>query len=142
MTYDAKPIIQLQRNSRYALRNFCIQIQQSHHFDNFIMFCILLNTIIMALIWFDQPKELPSVIEIFNYVFMFVFTIEMIIKIIALQLIYFREGWNKFDFLIVMVTLIMLLLKMLSIEIPFGNGPTILRALRIGRILRLLKRAT
>ena len=81
-------------------------------------------------------------IEIFNYVFMFVFTIEMIIKIIALQLIYFREGWNKFDFLIVMVTLIMLLLKMLSIEIPFGNGPTILRALRIGRILRLLKRAT
>ena len=66
---------------------------------------------------------------------------EAIIKLIALRKTYFEDSWNVFDFTIVVVTLIMLILKLFSIKVPFGNGPTILRALRIGRILRLIKRA-
>ena len=72
---------------------------------------------------------------------MVIFTAEAVIKIIALKALYFRDSWNIFDFSIVSITLIMLVLKILNVEIPFGNGPTILRALRIGRILRLIKRA-
>ena len=53
MTYQAKPKIQLQRNSNVCIRNLCIKIEQNHHFENFIMFCILLNTAVMALVWFD-----------------------------------------------------------------------------------------
>ena len=49
------------------------------------MACIMLNTVVMALIWFDEPKELPQVIEVLNYVFMTIFTVEAIIKIIALK---------------------------------------------------------
>lgn len=141
MTYQAKPKIQLLRNSSFCLRNLCIKIQQSSHFDNFIMFCILLNTAVMALVWFDQPEELLAIFEVFNYVFMVIFTTEAIIKLIALRSLYFRDSWNIFDFTIVSITFVMLFLKMLKVKIPFGNGPTILRALRIGRILRLIKRA-
>ena len=105
------------------------------------MFCILMNTAVMALVWFDQPEELPNIFEIVNYIFMVIFTAEAIIKIVALRSLYFRDSWNIFDFNIVSVTLLMLLLNMFKVVIPFGNGPTILRALRIGRILRLIKRA-
>jgi len=37
----------------------CVKVAQSRAFENFIMACILLNTVVMALIWFDEPKELP-----------------------------------------------------------------------------------
>lgn len=72
---------------------------------------------------------------------MTVFTLEAIIKLIAFKKYYFHDSWNIFDFTIVAFTLIMLFLQSVDIKVPFGNGPTILRALRIGRILRLIKRA-
>lgn len=81
------------------------------------MACILLNTVVMAMIWFDEPEALPDVIEILNYVFMAIFTIEAIIKIIALKGRYFKDSWNIFDFTIVAFTLIILLLKVASIPI-------------------------
>lgn len=81
------------------------------------MACILLNTAVMALIWFDEPKELSQVIEVFNYVFMGIFTIEAIIKIIALKKLYFKDSWNIFDFTIVAFTLLILLLKLASIPV-------------------------
>ena len=76
-----------------------------------------------------------------NYVFMTIFTIEACIKLVALKSSYFSDSWNIFDFTIVAMTLIILSLKMAGIKVPLGNGPMILRALRIGRILRLIKKA-
>ena len=72
---------------------------------------------------------------------MLIFTLEAIIKIIAMKKLYFKDPWNIFDFTIVISTLVVLILKALHVNIPFGNGPLILRALRIGRILRLIKQA-
>ena len=105
------------------------------------MFCIILNTIVMALVQFDESHLLSWIIEIINYTFAAIFTIEAVIKIIALKKQYFNEPWNIFDFTIVMVTFIFLLLGILEIPIVFGNGATILRIIRIGRVLRLARKA-
>ena len=104
------------------------------------MVCIMLNTVVLALNWFDEPEIVPSITEVLNYIFMTIFTLEAIMKIIAMRKAYFADSWNLFDFFIVVITLIFLLLKLTPSGIEFGSGPTILRALRIGRILRLLKR--
>ena len=53
---------------------------------------------------------------------------------------YFTDGWNLFDFIIVVLTLVFLALEVSPANIEFKGGPTVLRALRIGRILKLLKR--
>lgn len=114
---------------------------QSRWFENVIMICILLNTVVMALVWFDEPKDLPNVMEIFNYCFSAIFTLEAIIKLIALKKSYFSDSWNIFDFTIVIFTLVMLLLKVAGIAAGVGGGATILRSLRMARILRLIKKA-
>ena len=62
MTYQAKPKLLLRQNSENCLRSFCIKIAKSNIFENFIMFCILFNTLVMALVWFDEPKWLDSVV--------------------------------------------------------------------------------
>ena len=79
------------------------------------MLCILLNTIVMALVWFDEPEFLHDIAEILNYSFTSIFTLEAIIKIVALKKSYFRDAWNIFDFTIVMLTLCVLILKMAQV---------------------------
>ena len=59
MTYTAKPITLLKAESTFCLRIVCIKIAQSRAFENFIMLCIILNTVVMALVWFDEPETLP-----------------------------------------------------------------------------------
>ena len=128
-------------NSSNCIRYVCIKIANYRHFDNFIMACIMLNTLLMTMVWFDEPDGKEIVLEILNYIFSAIFTIEAIIKLIALKKVYFHDSWNIFDFIIVVLTLIILVLKVTNVGIEFGAGPTVLRALRIGRILRLIKRA-
>ena len=55
---------------------------------------------------------MTNLTEVLNYVFMTVFTLEAIFKLIALKLTYFHDNWNVFDFFIVVVTLGILLLKL------------------------------
>ena len=141
MTYGIRPLPTLKYDRKNCLRSYSIKITQSQYFESIIMVFILLNTLVMAMTWFDQPEWVGTMTQTFNLVFMCVFTMEAVIKIIALRCHYFKDGWNIFDFIIVAFTLIMLILKAMNVEIPFGNGPTVLRALRIGRILRLIKRA-
>lgn len=88
-----------------------------------------------------MDESISNVTDVINQIFILIFTFEAIIKIVAMKKLYFKDSWNIFDFTIVVSTLIIILLNSLSVNIPFGEGPFILRALRIGRILRLIKQA-
>ena len=70
-----------------------------------------------------------------------IFTVEAIVKIIAMRFKYFKDNWNKFDFTIVVLTAIILGIGWFGIGGNLGVTSTILRSLRIGRIFRLVKRA-
>lgn len=68
-----------------------------------------------------------------------IFTVEAIIKIFALRRNYFKEAWNIFDFTVVVGTLAILVIGFLNLG-NFGIQSTILRSMRIGRILRILRK--
>ncbi len=123
------------------VRLTAIKISQSHLFEKAIILCIILNTVVMAIIWFDMDESISNVTDLINQIFILIFTFEAIIKIVAMKRLYFKDSWNIFDFTIVVSTLFIILLNSLNVNIPFGEGPFILRALRIGRILRLIKQA-
>ena len=80
-------------------------------------------------------------IQYVNYVFMATFTLEAVIKIIAMKKYYFRDSWNIFDFVVVVGTAVVLLISQLDLGIDLGVQSTILRSLRIGRIFKIVKRA-
>lgn len=75
-----------------------------------------------------------------NYVFAGVFTFECAVKLIAYCREYFRNGWNVFDFVIVIGTFLGILISQTT-NLSVGPQTTILRAFRIGRIFRLVKKA-
>jgi hypothetical protein len=66
----------------------------------------------MAINWFEAPTELMDILEYINYFFTAVFTLEAIIKIIGLGYKgYFTKGWNVFDFFIVLISYITLIIS-------------------------------
>ena len=79
--------------------------------------------------------------NIINYVFMIIFTLEAVIKIYALRCDYFSDGWNIFDFTVVVMTLVILVLTLAELVEDLASIGMVLRTLRIGRMLRLIKRA-
>jgi hypothetical protein len=65
---------------------------------------------------------------------------EAIMKIIALDKHYFKEGWNIFDLVIVLGSLISIFISA-NTSLNLKGATSIIRAFRVGRILRLIKRA-
>ena len=144
-TYSVKPKLK-HVHTGDELRDFCLDIVTHDFFDKFILGCIVLNAIVLASNWYMMPESVTTIVDILNYIFMVIFTLEAIIKITAMRSKYFKDGWNVYDFTVVVLTAVILLLTWLGpyINLEVGNlgvTSTILRTLRIGRVFRLVKKA-
>ena len=70
----------------------------------------------------------------------FFICLECVVKIIGLRLQYFTAGWNVFDFVLVIASIVGIVMEDMMENFPVS--PTLLRVVRvfrIGRILRLIK---
>jgi len=113
------------------------------------MICIILNTIQMCLEHYKQPLLWTLMLMYINIIFIGIFTIEGILKIIGygFKQYWTFDHWNKFDFILVIVSLIDLVLaNILPLFIDgdideYRVGFNVLRILRVGRALRLIKKA-
>ena len=122
------------------VRAWCYRVTSSNYFEGFIMTCIILNTVIMSMTYFGETAPYSLALEIINYVFAVIFTVEAVLKLVALHRQYFKDSWNVFDFVIVLGTNIGLVLK-LALNINIGPIATVVRTFRVGRIFRLIKSA-
>ncbi|CAF5041901.1 unnamed protein product, partial [Rotaria sp. Silwood1] len=106
------------------------------------MICIFLNMLCMCLEHYNQSRTYDLVLGYMNNFFVAIFTIECIIKLIALNFKYFTIPWNVFDFIIVIASILGQTLG--EIMAQFFVHPTLLRVIRVarvGRVLRLVKGA-
>jgi hypothetical protein len=125
------------RKSMHDIMN----IEKPLSFDAFIMLCIILNSTVMAIEYHGMSDTFRAVLTNINYLFAFIFTVEMIIKVAALGWVrYLSDSWNKFDCMIVFGTDIGLALYFIT-GIEIGSVASIIRMCRIGRIFRLVNSA-
>ncbi|XP_074857349.1 sodium channel protein type 1 subunit alpha isoform X9 [Carettochelys insculpta] len=111
-------------------------------FDIGIMILICLNMVTMMVETDDQSEEMQTILQRINLVFIVLFTGECVLKLISLRYYYFTIGWNIFDFVVVILSIVgMFLAKVIE---KYFVSPTLFRVIRlarIGRILRLIKGA-
>ncbi|KAM9716175.1 voltage-dependent T-type calcium channel subunit alpha-1I-like [Menidia menidia] len=79
------------------------KIVDGNLFSGGILFAIFLDTVSMAVQHHGQPLKMTEVLKICNYLFTVVFTMEIVLKVLAYGHLYFMEGSNLFDFTIVMI---------------------------------------
>lgn len=128
------------------IRKFCIQVAEYKAFECLVLVTIFANCIALA-IYVPYPKsdsnDMNAALERVEYVFLVIFTLEMILKIIAYGFVmhqgaYLRNGWNSLDFCIVIIGIISTLLSMMNNK---AFDVKALRAFRVLRPLRLVSRA-
>ena len=67
---------------------------------------ILLNTIVLAVDYYNQPRSIQRLLLNLNMLFTCIFAGEMIFKIVAFGLLgYLRDSFNVFDGVLVVISL-------------------------------------
>ena len=123
---------------------------ESTWLDITIIFCIVLNTAILAV---QHPgngysKGFNDAMDMADFVLTSIFTLEMFVKIFAFGFYkghtgskipgsYISDSWNRLDFVVVIVSWLSVLVEALDLELPIKVST--LRALRILRVLKSLK---
>ncbi|XP_050995954.1 sodium channel protein type 10 subunit alpha isoform X2 [Acomys russatus] len=125
-------------------QGFVFDVVTRQAFDIAIMVLICLNMVTMMVETDEQSEEKTKILGKINQFFVAVFTGECVMKMFALRHYYFTNGWNVFDFIVVILSIASLLFS--AILTSFANflSPTLFRVFRlarIGRILRLIRGA-
>ncbi|XP_074750020.1 voltage-dependent L-type calcium channel subunit alpha-1S isoform X3 [Strix uralensis] len=110
----------------------------SSYFEYLMFFLILLNTICLGMQHYNQSAEMNHVSDILNVAFTVLFTLEMILKLMAFKVKgYFGDPWNVFDFLIVIGSIIDVILS--EIDDSDDNSRVSITFFRLFRVMRLVK---
>ncbi|XP_054246078.1 sodium channel protein type 5 subunit alpha-like [Indicator indicator] len=123
-------------------QGFIFDVVSKQAFDVSIMILICLNMITMMVETDDQSQEKVNILHKINMLFVAIFTGECIFKMLALRHYYFTNGWNIFDFVVVILSIVGTVLS--DIIQKYFFSPTLFRVIRlarIGRILRLIRGA-
>ncbi|XP_015123750.1 muscle calcium channel subunit alpha-1 [Diachasma alloeum] len=125
------------------LRKMCIDVVEWKPFEWLILLTILANCVALG-VYTPYPcgdsNQTNMYLEKIEYVFLVIFTVECVMKIIAYGFVahqgaYLRNGWNMLDFTIVVIGMISTILTILMKE---GFDVKALRAFRVLRPLRLV----
>lgn len=133
-----RPHFQVQKPSN-RIRSLAYGITHTHWFEKFIVSVIILNTFTLMLEHYAQSATWTLLLDGFNFGFTAIFTLEAVFKLLAMGRRYFSEGWNLFDFFIVLAALLGVVLETLSANLPID--PTALRILRVVRLVRIIEHA-
>ncbi|CAF4557438.1 unnamed protein product, partial [Rotaria sp. Silwood2] len=115
------------------IRKLISRVVASKYFDRIIFSTIIITTLSMSIECHGQPQSLTNVLEYSNYVFIVLFTIEILFKIISEgYLKYINNLFNIFDGGIVLISLI----KLYETK---HSGLSVLRTFRLLRVLKLVR---
>uniref|UniRef100_T1GVR3 Voltage-dependent L-type calcium channel subunit alpha n=1 Tax=Megaselia scalaris TaxID=36166 RepID=T1GVR3_MEGSC len=123
-------------------RVFCHWLSNNSYFTNFMLFCIMFSSgMLAAEDPLDGKSERNLILMKFDYFFTTVFTIELLLKVIAYGLVlhqgaFCRSAFNMLDIVVVFVSLISVFSSSNAIATV-----KILRVLRVLRPLRAINRA-
>ncbi|XP_074506510.1 sodium channel protein type 5 subunit alpha-like [Sebastes fasciatus] len=125
-----------------ALQAFFFDLVSKQAFDIMIMMLIIVNMVTMMVETDEQSERMETILNKINLAFIVIFTTECLIKIIALRCYFFTVAWNIFDFVVIILSIVGIVLA--DIIEKYFVSPTLFRVIRlarIGRVLRLIRAA-
>lgn len=109
LTFTVGPKMINSGDSNNCFVKVCHKISSSQKFETLILTCILLNTCVLGAVHYNMSEEMEQILEQLNLGFLVIFSLEAIIKIIALRKNYFKDSWNRFDFIILSLAIVIMI---------------------------------
>ncbi|XP_067950470.1 voltage-dependent calcium channel type A subunit alpha-1-like [Watersipora subatra] len=144
-TINAQPLSKFMPSNKKSVKYTVWKIVVSQPFDYFIMVMIVINTAILMMKYYrDVPgtwdDEYSDVLSYLNTTFTMIFSTECILKLFAYGFKnYFKDHWNKFDFITVLGSTTDVLVTNLAQNLKFISL-SFLRLFRAARLIKLLRK--
>uniref|UniRef100_A0AAV2JRC5 Sodium channel protein n=1 Tax=Knipowitschia caucasica TaxID=637954 RepID=A0AAV2JRC5_KNICA len=125
-----------------VVQGFFFDLVSKQAFDIMIMMLIIMNMVTMMVETDEQSERTEYILNHVNLVFIVIFTSECLLKIFALRCYFFTVAWNIFDFVVIILSIVGIVLA--DIIEKYFVSPTLFRVIRlarIGRVLRLIRAA-
>ena len=111
-----------------ASRERVRQLVERNRFKNAIMTVIIINAVTLGMSTSETlMASMGPILNSIDMLALTIFVVELLLKLYAYRLEFFKSAWNVFDLIVVVIGLI-----------PTGGGLSALRGLRVIRTLRLL----
>ncbi|KAJ3594754.1 hypothetical protein NHX12_004061, partial [Muraenolepis orangiensis] len=89
-----------------VVQAFFFDLVSKQAFDIIIMMLIIVNMVTMMVETDEQSERTEAVLNKVNLLFIVLFTGECLVKIFALRCYFFTVGWNIFDFVVIILSII------------------------------------
>ena len=123
---------------KQACRKPFFKLVQHPWFDTAILVAIAANSLVLMSGFYGQPEWMDTLFTVSNIFFISLFTAEALVKIIGLGFdVYWRDSWNRFDLLLVVISFA-------GLALGSGSSSSVVRLFRLfrtARLLRLVRRA-
>ncbi|XP_072826962.1 cation channel sperm-associated protein 1 isoform X1 [Vicugna pacos] len=117
----------------WDIRRMLRRLTESLAFEGFILFIVCLNTVMLVAQTFAQVEIRGEWhFMALDSIFLCIYVVEAVLKIIALGLKYFSDPWNKLDFFI-------MVLAVLDFMLMHLNSPSITHAVYNQNTFRIVK---
>ncbi|XP_076342693.1 voltage-dependent calcium channel type A subunit alpha-1-like isoform X3 [Tachypleus tridentatus] len=134
---QAKPLQRYMPKNKDSIKYKLWKLVVSTGFEYFIMVLIVLNTLLLMMKFYNQNNLLKNILHYMNAAFTAFFTVECLLKLAAFGVRnYFRDGWNTFDFITVVGSVVDALVMEIGVNF-FNVG--FLRLFRAARLIKLLR---
>jgi len=95
-------------------RKFFFHIAEHPAFEVIILTAIAFNSLLMCFTYPNMHEDTVKMIARINYVFLGFFLIEATVKLIAYGRRYFKDEWNRFDFIIILASIAAIIITTVS----------------------------
>lgn len=114
-----------------SIQDSCIRLRSNKVFELFVVGVIIFSALIIGVKTYPIPEAVLTIVYYLDWFITFIFLFEIIVRFMAeeTKAHFFRQGWNIFDTLIVVVSLI---------PIEDSEMAFIGRLVRIFRVLRMV----
>ncbi|XP_041910354.1 cation channel sperm-associated protein 1 [Arvicola amphibius] len=124
----------------WGLRQMMMSLTQSLGFETFIFIVVCLNTVILVAQTFTELEIRGEwYFMVLDSIFLSIYILEAVLKLIALGMEYFYDPWNNLDFFImVMAVLDFVLVQINALSYSFYNH-SLFRILKVFKSMRALR---
>ena len=140
--YRPRIIMKIDEEKSSAFKKKIFNIVKAKWFDNAVFILICLSLITLVIQHHNASDSYNLALDYINFFFTLLFNIEIIMKIYVCHTAFFYLSWNQFDFVIIFLCDVMVILGILEqvgkIHIQSLSAlPIVLRSFRMLRILRV-----
>ncbi|MCL5050822.1 MAG: ion transporter [Firmicutes bacterium] len=121
----------MNKQSLYRLQQGFLRLRSNKIFETIVIVIIVFSALMVGAKTYEETNRFTPILNVLDWAVTLFFLVEIIIRLLAERRWrdFFKSGWNVFDFIIVVASLI-----------PVENSETVLiaRLLRVFRVMRLV----